>query len=160
VKEDRTVAEPLSVGRALVTGTLIVGVLDILDAFIFFGLRGARPIGILQSIASGVLGSAAYQGGMRTALVGLLLHFVIACGVVATYLVATRLLPALNRHPWLYGLLYGLAVYGFMNLVVIPMSAAVLGSGPTPSVVRANGLLIHMFGVGLPAALVAARAAP
>ena len=44
-----------------------------------------------------------------------------------------------------------------MNLIVIPLSAAALGSGPTPAVVRVNGLLIHMFGVGLPAALIAAR---
>jgi hypothetical protein len=147
------------VGRALVTGTLTVGVLDILDAFLFFGFRGARPIGILQSIASGLLGRSAYQGGMRTALLGLLLHFFIACGVVATYLVATRLVPALNRRPWVYGVLYGVAVYAVMNLIVIPMSAAALGSGPTPLVVRINGVLIHMFGVGLPAALVAARTA-
>ena len=101
-------AESFSVVRALVTGTLIVGVLDILDAFIFFGLRGARPLGILQSIASGVLGRAAYQGGIRTALLGLLLHFFIAFGVVATYLAATRIVPGLNRRPWIYGPLYGL----------------------------------------------------
>ena len=150
-------AQSFSVGRALVTGTLTVGILDILDAFIFFGLRGAKPIGILQSIASGVLGRASYQGGMRTALLGLALHFVIAFGVVATYLIATRLVPALNRHPWVYGLMYGVAVYVVMNFVVVPMSAAALGSGPTPVIVRVNGLLIHMFGVGLPAALVAAR---
>ncbi len=152
-------ARPLSTAGALVAGTLAVGVLDILDAFIFFGLRGARPVGILQSIASGVLGRAAYQGGLRTAALGLLLHFVIAFGVVATYLLATRLIPALNRRPWLYGLLYGVVVYAVMNLVVVPLSAAALGSGPTPLVVRVNGVLIHMFGVGLPAALVAARAA-
>ena len=151
-------ARPLSTAGALVTGTLMVGVLDILDAFIFFGLRGARPVGILQSIASGVLGRAAYQGGLRTAALGLLLHFVIAFGVVATYLLATRLIPALNRRPWLYGLLYGVVVYAVMNLVVVPLSAAALGTGPTPLVVRVNGVLIHMFGVGLPAALVAARA--
>ncbi len=151
-------ARPLSTAGALVAGTLTVGVLDILDAFIFFGLRGARPVGILQSIASGVLGRAAYQGGLRTAALGLLLHFVIAFGVVATYLLATRLIPALNRRPWLYGLLYGVVVYAVMNLVVVPLSAAALGSGPTPLVVRVNGVLIHMFGVGLPAALVAARA--
>ena len=54
-------------------------------------------------------------------------------------------------------MIYGVAVYAVMNLIVIPMSAAVLGSGPTPLVVRVNGVLIHMFGVGLPAALVAAR---
>jgi hypothetical protein len=152
------VARPLSTAGALVAGTLTVGVLDILDAFIFFGLRGARPVGILQSIASGVLGRAAYQGGLRTAALGLLLHFVIAFGVVATYLLATRLIPALNRRPWLYGLLYGVVVYAVMNLVVVPLSAAALGSGPTPVVVRINGVLIHLFGVGLPAALVAARA--
>ena len=151
-------ARPLSTAGALVAGTLAVGVLDILDAFIFFGLRGARPVGILQSIASGVLGRAAYQGGLRTAALGLLLHFVIAFGVVATYLLATRLIPALNRRPWMYGLLYGVVVYAVMNLVVVPLSAAALGSGPTPLVVRVNGVLIHMFGVGLPAALVAARA--
>ena len=151
-------ARPLSTAGALVTGTLMVGVLDILDAFIFFGLRGARPVGILQSIASGVLGRAAYQGGLRTAALGLLLHFVIAFGVVATYLLATRLIPALNRRSWLYGLLYGVVVYAVMNLVVVPLSAAALGTGPTPLVVRVNGVLIHMFGVGLPAALVAARA--
>ena len=55
------VTERWSASRALAAGTLAVGVLDILDAFIFFGLRGAKPIGILQSIASGVLGRAAYQ---------------------------------------------------------------------------------------------------
>jgi uncharacterized membrane protein YagU involved in acid resistance len=149
----------LSVGRALGIGTLAVGVLDLLDALIFFGLRGARPVAILQSIASGVLGRAAYQGGLRTAFLGLLLHFVIAFGVVATYVAATRVMPALNRRPRAYGVLYGLAVYAVMNLIVVPMSAAVLGSGPTPAAVRVNGLLIHMFGVGLPSALVAARIA-
>jgi hypothetical protein len=153
----KSVAKPLSVTGALVAGTLIVGTLDILDAFIFFGLRGARPIGILQSIASGVLGRPAYQGGMTTALLGLLLHFFIAFGVVATYLAATRLIPALNRRPVICGLLYGLAVYVVMNFVVVPLSNAAHGSGPTPVVVRVNGLLIHMLGVGLPAALVAAR---
>ncbi len=122
--------ERWSVSRALAAGTLAVGVLDILDAFIFFGLRGAKPIGILQSIASGVLGRAAYQGGMRTAMLGLFLHFVIAFGVVAVYLVATRIIPALNRRPVVYGVIYGVAVYAVMNLIVIPMSAAVLGSGP------------------------------
>ena len=112
------VTERCTVGRALAAGTLAVGVLDILDAFIFFGLRGAKPIGILQSIASGVLGRAAYQGGMRTAMLGLLLHFVIAFGVVAVYLVATDSVPALNRRPVVYGVIYGVAVYAVMNLIV------------------------------------------
>ncbi len=91
--------DPCPRAAALVAGTLAVGILDILDAFIFFGLRGARPIGILQSIASGVLGRAAYQGGMRTAALGLLLHFVIAFGVVATYLVGDPPHPGAQPAP-------------------------------------------------------------
>lgn len=50
-------------GRALLVGTLAVGVLDILDAIVFFALRGAQPIRILQSIAAGLLGRAAFAGG-------------------------------------------------------------------------------------------------
>lgn len=42
--------------RALLYGTLAVGILDITDAIVFFGLRSAKPIRILQSIASGLLG--------------------------------------------------------------------------------------------------------
>lgn len=143
--------------RALLLGTLAVGVLDALDAFIFFGLRsGAQPVRILQSIASGLLGRAAYQGGWATALLGLLLHFVIAFGIVAAFFLAARLLPWLHRHPFLYGAIYGVLAYLAMNKVVVPLSAAA-GSGPTPTPVLVNGLLIHMFGVGIPAAL-AARA--
>jgi hypothetical protein len=142
----------------LLYGTVAVGVLDILDAFIFFGLRGVAPVRILQSIASGVLGRGAYQGGTGTALLGAFLHFVIAFGVVATYLGVSRVIPILARRPWLFGPIYGLAVYGVMNFVVVPISAAVVGSGSPPPAVLANGLLIHMLGVGLPSALVAQAA--
>ena len=64
---------------------------------------------------------------------------------------------ALTRAPMAFGLLYGLAVYLAMTFVVVPASAA--GTGAVPSGRSSlNGVLIHMFGVGLPASL-AARAA-
>jgi hypothetical protein len=44
-----------------------------------------------------------------------------------------------------------------MNYVVIPLSAAASGGSP-PVPVLLNGLLIHAFGVGLPAALFARAA--
>jgi hypothetical protein len=148
----------LSPGRAIVFGTLTVGVLDILDAFVFFGARGVAPGRILQSIASGVLGRAAYQGGTQAAALGVLLHFVIAFGIVVVYFAATRVLPALHRRPWIFGAAYGVAVYLVMNLIVVPLSAAVVGSWPPPPVVLANGLLIHVLGVGIPSALFARAA--
>lgn len=150
---------PARTTRAILWGTIAVGVLDLLDAFLFFGWRGVPPPRILQSIASGVLGRAAYQGGAGAAALGLLLHFVIAFGIVLVYVAATRLVPALHRRPWLYGAVYGIAAYLVMNRVVVPLSAAVVGSGPTPLPVLINGLLIHMIGVGIPSALTARAAA-
>ena len=142
---------------ALALGTLTVGTLDILDALIFFGLRGARPVRIFQSIAAGLLGRNAFQGGLATALLGGVLHFFIAFVIVAVYFVVSRRAPALIRHAVVFGMMYGIVVYFVMNQIVIPLSAAT--PGPVSWPVFLNGLLIHAFGVGLPAALFA-RAIP
>jgi hypothetical protein len=89
----------LPTSRALLFGTLAVGVLDLLDAFVFFGLRsGVRPIRILHSIASGLLGRASFAGGWRTATLGLALHFFIAFVIVLVFMMASRPLPWLRRH--------------------------------------------------------------
>jgi hypothetical protein len=138
--------------RAVLVGGVVVGVLDILDAFVFFYLRaGVSPTRILQSIASGLLGRAAFEGGAATAALGLGLHFVIALTIVLGYALAARRIPALASRPMMWGSLYGVAVYGVMNLVVIPLSA--IGSGRLPSgAVLVNGLLIHVLGVGIPSA--------
>jgi hypothetical protein len=88
-------------------------------------------------------------------LLGVALHFLIAFGIVTTYFIASRALLALARRPVLFGPLYGLAAYAVMHYVVIPLSAVAPRSGLPPGPVLANGLLIHMVGVGLPAALFA-----
>ena len=146
----------MSTGQALAYGTLVVGILDGLDALIFFGLRGAQPTRIFQGIASGLLGRSAFSGGLGTALLGVALHFFIAFLIVATFFVASRHIPMLRRSPVWSGLLYGVAAYLAMNFVVLPLSAA--GRGPLAWPVVINGVLIHMFGVGLPASLFARAA--
>ena len=144
--------------KAFVLGGLTVGVLDLLDAFMFFGLRsGVSPSRILQSIASGLLGRASYEGGIVTAALGLVLHFVIAFGIVGTLFLVARGVPSLTRRPFLTGPLYGLVAYTVMNFVVLPLSA-IRGGGLAAGGVLVNGLLIHAFGVGLPAALFARAA--
>jgi hypothetical protein len=155
---DRSARAPLTPLQAVVGGALVVGVLDLLDALLFFGARGVPPVPILHSIASGLLGRAAFRGGAATAVLGVLLHFLIAFGVVAVYYAASRVMPRLRRQPLLYGPLYGLLVYAVMNVIVVPLSAA--PDGPKPWPVLVNGLLIHMLGVGLPAALAARAAGP
>ena len=142
--------------RILAFGALVVGTLDILDAFVFWAIRGARPERVLQGIASGLLGRSSFAGGIGTALLGLALHFGIATAVVLVYYAAARRVPALHRAPFLWGPLYGVAVFLFMYLVVIPHSA--MTHRPITLPVAVNGALIHMLAVGTPAAL-AARAA-
>jgi hypothetical protein len=148
----------LSPVQAIVYGTLVVGALDALDAIVFFGLRnGATPIGIFQTIAYGLIGPAARTGGLATAALGVLLHFFIAFGIVLTYVLVSRRVRLLTRHPVTCGLLYGIVAYAVMNLVVLPLSR-IGGPSMPPLPVLANGLLIHMFGVGLPSALFARAA--
>ena len=154
----------LSTGRALLYGTLVVGTLDALDAIIFFGLRsGAMPLGIFRGIAAGLLGPSARSGGLPTALLGVALHYFIAFGIVATFFVASRYIRVLHRAPVRTGLLFGIAAYVVMNVVVPPRSAIGRGGLSWPPVVNAvliNGVLIHMFGVGLPSSLFARTTNP
>ena len=137
----------------VLTGGLAVGVLDILAARGMSLLRGGPGFErILQGIASGLLGSAAREGGWATAALGLALHFLIATLVVLAYHLASRRAPVLARRPWLFGPPYGALVYFMMYLVVLPLSASG-GGGLLPPARLLPGLGIHLLFVGLPAAL-------
>src|SRR5687768_10486310 len=110
-------------GRAILWGGLLAGILDLTAAFVSLGLRGRTPIRVLHSIASGLFGTEAYNGGLGTALLGVILHFIITLTASAIYYTASLRLNILRKQPVLCGLLYGIGVYLFMNLLVLPLSA-------------------------------------
>ena len=146
--------------QPILIGGLIAGVLDIIYAFIFSYLRSGRsPAYVLKSVASGALGRDAFQGRAKTAALGLGFHFLIALAAAAIYVLASRALPLLITHPILSGIIYGLCVYAFMNCVVLRVSAIHATTWPWsyPKSVLIGGLLIHIFGIGLPIALVNRR---
>jgi hypothetical protein len=152
----------ISISRAILYGGLTAGALDLIDAFVFFGLRsGAKPMPILHSIAAGFLGrDAARAGGVATATVGFFSHFLVAFCIVAVYVLASRVVPVLRKQWLICGLAYGVAAYFVMTWFVVPMSNA--GNGTINfalpvTAVMANGILIHAFGVGLPAAYFAQK---
>ena len=157
--------EAYSLGRprafdTILYGGLVVGVLDILEAMAFFGIRnGVKPVRILQSVAVGVLGRASYNGGLKTAGLGLLLHFLIATIFATVYYFLSRTLPTLIRNAVLAGLIFGVAAYFVMTFVVVPLSAVGPRTGPIPWAVFLNGVIGHALLVGLPIALVARRSA-
>ena len=137
-------------------GGLIAGTLDISAAFLTAWLRaGVSPIGLLQYVASGALGPAAFQGGIKTALIGLALHFLIATIWTVIFYLASRRWLFLIEKPIQFGLLYGIAVYLIMTFVVVPLSRVT----PRPATIsgRTIGILTIMFCVGLPIALIVRR---
>jgi len=136
---------------AILWGGFSCGVLDITAALVVYGFFGAKPIPLLQGIATGVMGPKAREGGLATAALGLFLHFVIAFGAATVYFVASRFMSFLTKHAVTAGFLYGIAVYFFMQRVVIPLSAARRSAFSLKMMVI--GIVIHMFCVGLPIAL-------
>ena len=130
----------------LVAG-LVAGFFDITYAFIFFGLRfNVTPTRILQSVAQGALGLNAFQGGWKTALLGLFFHFLIALIIAAIYYFASRVIPFMNDHAVISGRLYGLCVYLVMYGLVRRYSAVHAQAYPwqAPWGVLIPNVLIHM----------------
>lgn len=150
---------PRSAARAILMAGLIAGVLDITAACTLAGVRaGVSPVRVFQSVAGGLLGPATFKGGAPTAVLGLALHFFIATGAAAVYYAASRKMASLVERPVLSGLLYGIAVWVFMNFVVLPLSAVT--KRPFDPSAAAIMIVIHMLFVGLPIALAVRRFGP
>jgi uncharacterized membrane protein YagU involved in acid resistance len=146
-----------SVLWAVLVGGSIAGALDILFAISFAGYNGVPPADLLQTVASGLLGKAAFSGGIPTAALGLVLHFGMSYLWAGIFVLAARRLPRLVHQPMLSGVLFGAAVFLTMRLVVLPLSAF-----PYPVTFKPLAtildLLSHTFLFGVPIALAARRA--
>ena len=147
-----------SASKAIFWGGLVAGALDLAGACVVSWLRGGvTPVRVMQSVASGLLGSASYSGGAKTAALGVVLHFFIATIWTVVFYAASRKLRFLLEQPVLWGLVYGVFVWVFMNFVVLPLSAFPPSrTAPTLSG-RIIGLLVIMFCIGLPIALIVRR---
>jgi hypothetical protein len=128
---------------AIAVGGLIAGSLDLLQACILFGWN------IPLAIAGGLLGARAFHGGAGMYVLGVFLHFFIACSAAAIYYAASRRLGFLMEHALVCGLFFGVAVELVMSLVVLPLSA-LHARGPYELHDLIQGLLVHMVVVGLP----------
>ena len=112
----------------LVCAGLLTGVTDGLFSSVlsvaFYHSTAAR---LFQGVASTLLGKAALDGGTPTALVGVLMHFGVAFGWSAVFLVVVMRLRWVRRILGTrYGVLkvaslYGPAIWMVMSLAVIPL---------------------------------------
>jgi hypothetical protein len=128
---------------AIAVGGGIAGTLDLLQACILFGWD------IPLVIAGGLLGRQAFQGGVGTYVLGVALHFFIACSAAAIYYGASLKLGFLKEYPLVCGLFFGAAVEDVMRFMVLPLSA-LHSKGPYTRHDLILGLVVHMVVVGLP----------
>jgi hypothetical protein len=141
---------------ALLVGGTIAGSLDILFAMSWAGYNGMAPAHLLQVVASGALGNDAFSGGAATAALGLAFHFSLSYLWAGIFLVAAWRVPVLLVRPVVSGIVFGVAVFFTMRLVVLPLSAF-----PFPVTFKLLGasldLLSHMLLFGVPIAVSARK---
>jgi hypothetical protein len=110
--------------RAGLVTAVVDGLFSSVLVAVFYGSTVTR---LFQGVAATLLGPAAFDGGMRTALVGVLMHVGVAFGWSAVFLFGVM------RAPWIrrvlasrYGVIRIAAIYGpfiwlVMSLAVIPV---------------------------------------
>src|SRR5512141_3346358 len=140
--------------RLSVIGGLITGTLHLLvQVGLVYGLILKSPlISSLQYLAGGAMGNAAFTGGLATALLGLILEFVMTIIIAGVFILSADRIPLLRRYLIPGSLLYGFGVYVVMNFIVVPLSAAPPLPAP-PMWLFIEMILEHLLLIGLPLGL-------
>lgn len=144
--------------RLSVIGGLITGVLHLtIQVGIVFGLILKNPyISSLQYVASGAMGNAAFNGGLATAFLGLVLELLMTTIIAGIFIVSAAYIPLLHRYVIPGSLLYGFGVFIVMSFIVLPLSAA--PPLPAPSIpLFIEIVLEHILLIGLPLGILLRR---
>jgi hypothetical protein len=144
--------------RLSVIGGIITGFLHFwIQIGIVFGLILKTPIiSSLQYVASGAMGDTAFTGGLATALLGLVLDFIMTTIMAGVFILSVDRIPLLRRHVIPGSILYGFGVFIVMNLIVLPLSAAPALPAP-PLWLLIEMILEHVLLIGLPLGILVQR---
>jgi hypothetical protein len=150
-------------GRLIRAGVL-TGIIDgLFSSVLSVAFYGSTATRLFQGVAATLIGPKAFDGGTATALVGVLMHFGVAFGWSAVFLLAV------SRSHWLrrvlasrYGVARVAAVYGpfiwlVMSLAVIPF---LLHRPPAITLRWWVQLIGHVPFVGLPIVAATAKGSP
>lgn len=132
--------------RWILAGTFAIGSLDLAFAWAFWLQRvpGLAIGRVLQSIAAGWFGAHSRDMGTTSMIVGAASHYFIIAAFVLVWFLALQRSAMLRRRTLACGLVSGLLLYGFMNFVVLPLSAAGMPKfDDTPWV--ASSIAMHML---------------
>ena len=113
--------------RRLITAGVVTGITDGLFASVQSVLRGSTVTRLWQGVASTLLGKAAFDGGTRTALIGVVMHFCVAVFWSAVFILLVTQSASLRRvlatrgGTWKIAAVYGPSIWLIMSLIVIPL---------------------------------------
>ena len=87
--------------RQIALGGLIIGTADaiIYHWFVSSVLGGYPLTTVFQYIASGALGESAFAGGIATALLGVLFHFIVSFVVAGVFILSANRISLIRRYP-------------------------------------------------------------
>ena len=144
-------SKPTFVNAVLTTGA-IAGTLDIISACISAYIqRGMSPERLLQFVASGLFGTDAFTGGVVMAIIGLVMHFMIAISWTLLFFILYPRLRFLRKNNIATGIGYGAFVWVIMNLVILPVTNIPKSSFNLKSALI--GMVILMLMIGIPNAV-------
>lgn len=138
---------------SILLATFLTGTLDGLAAVINTYLKTGRgPDLVFKFIASGVIGSNAFSGGVVILIIGILFHYLIAFIWTLLYFLVYPKLKISASHKIISGIIYGVLIWLVMNLIVLPISN-------TPPIKfqfwnTVLGISYIMFLVGLPISII------
>ena len=147
-----------SLFHSIALGGIIIGLLHlIVQVGIVYGLILKSPfISSLQYLASGAIGNAAFTGGLATALLAVILEFIMTIIIAGVFILSADRIPLLHQHIIPGSLLYGFGVFIVMNFIVVPLSAAPPLPAP-PMWLFIETILEHILLAGLPLGLLVQR---
>lgn len=143
--------------RTVVLGGMFIFIIQLIHTSIVAVLIQKNPfMTVWQFIASGALGTTAFEGGAATAVLGILLHLIISFIIAGIFILAAQRIPLLRRNLTIGSLLYGIGVFIVMTMFVTPLSAAPPLPAPTlPWLIE--GILEAALFIGLPLGILARR---
>ena len=145
----------LSVISGLIIGTLHLVIQAWIVFILILKLAPSFMVGA-QFIASGLLGDAAYTGGLATALLGVILELVMTIIIAGIFFFSADRIPLLRKNVIVGSLLYGIGVFIVMNFIVLPLSAAPpLPAPPISQIIEI--ILEHIVLIGLPLGILIQR---
>jgi hypothetical protein len=134
---------------------LIVGSLDLSCAAIQTLIYNAKPVKMLQYIASGVFGKEAFSTEMPYAVYGFIFHYCIALIWTVLFFLVYPQIKFLSKNKIVTGIIYGIFIWTMMTRVVLPLSNTAAGTFKLKNAIIAASIL--SLAIGIPLSFMAYR---